>query len=214
MSGVVTEQRLTVFEWAKRYVGDPDSWQTRGELALKFLIEEGLERESLVLEIGCGCLSAGAPLIRWLEPGCYVGIEPNGWLVEAALAEMADLEERMPRFLWRSDFDASSEGRQFDFVFAHSVLSHAAYWQLQMFLAATASSLRRGGVALASYRLADEDSGADDWTYPDNTFFSWPSIQAAAWSCKLSAEQRPELRERMIEVAPADCHDWARFVRR
>ena len=43
------------------------------------------------------------------------------------------IAEKQPVFLQRTDFDASSLGRRFDFVISHSVLSHAAHWQCPQF---------------------------------------------------------------------------------
>ena len=37
--------------------------------------------KSHVLEVGCGCLSAGVPVMRYLQRGHYVGIDPNRWLL-------------------------------------------------------------------------------------------------------------------------------------
>ncbi len=71
-------------EAAQRYVATS---RTSGELQLELLKLEGCSRESHVLDVGCGCLSAGVPLMRYLRRGRYVGIEPNRWLLGAALAD-------------------------------------------------------------------------------------------------------------------------------
>jgi hypothetical protein len=43
-----------------------------------------------VLEIGCGCLVAGRPIMEFLSPDRYVGIEPNTWLIEAVKEQLPD----------------------------------------------------------------------------------------------------------------------------
>src|SRR5207237_831903 len=122
---------------------------------------QGMTERSRVLEVGCGCLSSGLPLIEHLQSGRYAGIEPNRWLVEAALAKFPHLDTREPRFLWRSDFDASELGMRFDYVIAHSVLSHAAHWQMEALLQRVRDVVDEGAVLLASLRLGDHNSFAE-----------------------------------------------------
>jgi cyclopropane fatty-acyl-phospholipid synthase-like methyltransferase len=90
-----------------------------------------------VLEIGCGCLHAGIPLIQYLEKGNYAGVDPNEWLRQKAMKKRYVrqlVKNKQARFLSVEDFDASELGIKFDFVLSHSVLSHCAHWQLEQFL--------------------------------------------------------------------------------
>jgi hypothetical protein len=64
--------------------------------------------------------------------------------------------EKRPVFLSRTDFDASETGRRFDFVLSHSILSHAAHWQLPVFLAHVAAVLSSYGTAVVWLRMHDE----------------------------------------------------------
>lgn len=208
----MSDERLSIFEWAKRYVGDPASWETRGIVMLDFLRDEGLEPRHRVLEVGCGCLSSGLPLLEFLDDGCYVGIEPNGWLVEAALAELSLSTPKTATFLWRSDFDAAECGVLFDFAIAHSILSHAADHQLAGCLLRVRDVMRPGGVFLASLRLGDHDTHAQTWVYPDVAFFTFDTVERVAGHAGFRAEVLPEHRERMVRVAPNDLHDWVRFT--
>ena len=140
---------------AQQYVGTDE---TSGGLQLELLKREGCVPSSKVLDIGCGCLSAGLPIMRYLDIGNYVGIEPNRWLIEAALESEEDkaiFVGKNARILFRDDFNASEIGTRFDFVLAHSVLSHAAHWQLGQFLGNSASVLGPWGKIMASIRLAE-----------------------------------------------------------
>jgi hypothetical protein len=67
---------------AKRYVGTDE---VSGQLQVELLKREGCVPTSKVLEVGCGCLNTGIQLIRYLEKGNYVGIDPNEWLRQVAL---------------------------------------------------------------------------------------------------------------------------------
>ena len=42
---------------------------------MTFFRERGLVPSSRLLEIGCGPLTAGIPIIEYLEPGNYVGVD-------------------------------------------------------------------------------------------------------------------------------------------
>lgn len=209
-------RRVSFFDWARSYCGDPHSWQERGLMTRELLRTIGCQSEHRVLELGCGALSAGEPLIRYLNKGGYVGIEPNGWLVEAAIhdLELGQLvHDKDASFLWRSDFDASELGGTFDFAVAHSVLSHAAAWQFPMMLRNVRLSLSKDGKILASLRLGPNDSNAVEWAYPHNTYFTPKTVRVTARACGFKAYFKRDFRRRMVEVAPNDFHDWVVFQR-
>ena len=115
---------------AQVYVGNANAdFHMAGILELELLKRNALRPSHHVLEIGCGALVGGRPIIQYLDPDRYVGIEPNTWLIEEARDHFPDSEElfstKRPIFLARTDFDGSEVGRVFDFVFSHSILSHA-----------------------------------------------------------------------------------------
>lgn len=101
---------------ALAYVGyDESTAEIVGELQLSLLRMNGLEARHDVLEIGCGALVAARRIIGFLDPGRYVGIEPNVWLIGAAIASGDQvrelLNEKKPTFLVNEDFDATVCGR-------------------------------------------------------------------------------------------------------
>ena len=59
-------------------------WEKMGRLQLDFLVEHGLTPDSCVLDVGCGALRAGIPLVGYLDPGRYYGIDINESLLEAS----------------------------------------------------------------------------------------------------------------------------------
>jgi SAM-dependent methyltransferase len=204
--------RRSVWEWSCDFVGDPASWGERGAKIAEFLKENGTTPESQVLEIGCGNLSQGKPLIEFLAPGHYCALEPAGWLVEAALAQFPRLESQAPRFEWRVDFDASGFRRDFDVIVAHSVLSHCAHHQLDELLARTREVARPGAVFLCSYRRGEANSFARDWVYPGVARFRFETIRASGLHFGWDVQQVPDYTQRLLEVAPADEHDWLRML--
>jgi len=210
---------------AREFVGTD---AVSGRLQVDLLMREGLQKDSHVLEIGCGSLSAGAHLIAYLDDERYVGIEPNAWLIETAF-ENAELRQavqaKRAKFLHVLDFDASSLGREYDFILSHSVLSHAAHHQLDQFLRNAANVLAPNGVIVASIRLAEgndfgscgsqdrDDSRDADWVYPGISWFKRSTVEAAAEVLPLQAVYRPDYTEYYTSTRPLECHDWFTFRR-
>jgi cyclopropane fatty-acyl-phospholipid synthase-like methyltransferase len=210
---------------AREFVGTD---AVSGKLQFELLRREGLAKDSYVLEIGCGALSAGAHLIDYLDDARYVGIEPNRWLIEAAF-ENAELRQaaqsKSAQFLHVLDFDASGLGMKFDFVLSHSVLSHAAHHQLEQFLRNAAKVLAPAGVIVASIRLAEgnpfgspgapnrDDSRDAEWVYPGVSWFKRSTLEAAAEKLQLKATYRADYTEYYTRTRPLECHDWFVFTR-
>jgi hypothetical protein len=135
-----------------------------GHGQLMALIDEGLQPESKVLDIGCGCLRTGYWLIHFLDADGYHGIEPARQRVEYGLKylfEDQDVKSKRPRFDFSSDFDSSAFGTRFDFFLAGSIWSHASKRQIGITLDSFLRDSTAGGVFLASYLPAH--SRADDY---------------------------------------------------
>jgi SAM-dependent methyltransferase len=200
------------------YVGTRPSG---GRVQLELLRLEGLQESHHVLEIGFGALMSGIPIMSFLETGHYAGIDPNTWLMEASLQipeNGAVVSERRPAFLHNTDFDASSLGRSFDYIYAHSIMSHAAHWQLPLFLENCAKVLRSGGKVVFSLRLtetnpygnegADRETCADEWVYPGVSFFHKETVvrEASKWFSRV--EHKPEFTRLLTADSKGVCHDW------
>lgn len=210
---------------ARRYVGTDE---LSGQLQLELLKREGCAPSSKVLEIGCGCLNAGIPIIKYLEKGNYVGIDPNEWLRKAVMTQRYVsqlIDSKQPRFLNRNDFDASEIDFKFDYVFSHSVLSHCAHWQLNSFLLKTAKVLDQKGRILSSIRLAEgnnygntgskdkKDSGYQEWQYPGVSYFTLSTIVDVAKKQGLVAIYKPEYTAFYTASRPNEFHDWIVFLK-
>ncbi len=200
--------------------------EVSGTLQADLLKNEGCTATSHVLEIGCGCLSAGAVLMSRLEAGHYVGIDPNEWLRETAFRRAnisALVAAKAPVFLSNFEFDAKSTGRMFDFILSHSILSHASHEQLPLYLNNTSAVLAPSGKIFASLFLSEgndfgnvgtkdrEDSRDTEWVYPGCSFFTHKTIQQFAQDAGLKAEYRRDLTEWFVKVRPGECHDWFMF---
>ena len=213
----------TKFQKAQVYVDAVgENFRIVGQAQLDLLKMNGCKPESHVLEVGCGCLVAGKPIIEYLNRDRYVGIEPNTWLIEAAAEGLAGckhlIQAKQPIFVSNFDFDASSTERKFDFVIAHSILSHAAHWQYPLFLQSVKKSLAPGGAILASIRFFKEggelagDSNDEEWVYPGVSYFSWETVQRVAAEHGYQVEWRKEWRDFFMSRHPRHSHDWLRLT--
>src|SRR5437899_12715998 len=111
----------TLFQKAQIYVGNVDeNYVTVGQLQLELLKINGCEPASHALEIGAGCLVAGRPIMQYLMPERYLGIEPNSWLIKAFKEGLTDIvsliEEKRHLLLAVMYFDLSSTGSTLVFL--------------------------------------------------------------------------------------------------
>lgn len=147
-------------------IGD---FESVGRLQLITLLDAGLNPNSKVLDIGCGCLRAGYWLIRFLNTSCYFGIEPNRKMLEAGIQVLFEpglLELKKPRFDHNTEFDSSVFGEKLDFFLARSVWTHAAKNHISQMLDSFVRDSTVHGVFLTSYLRAgwrNHDYHGDGW---------------------------------------------------
>jgi SAM-dependent methyltransferase len=137
--------------------GPPADFERVGRLGFEVLLREGLLPSSRVLDVGCGALRVGYWLMRFLDSGCYFGIEPNREMLRVGLEELLEpevVQRAEAHFSHNDDFDFSVFGERFDFVFARSIWTHASKPQIHAMLASFAATSAPGGVFLASYHPA------------------------------------------------------------
>ena len=90
----------------RAYIGPPEDYDLIGAMTFNLLTTLGLRQHHTLADIGCGSLRAGRLFIPYLNPGKYLGIEPNRWLVDEGIrmevgADMIRIKQ--PRF-----YDSSS----------------------------------------------------------------------------------------------------------
>ena len=140
------------------FLGGPRrDFERVGRLCLDVLLREGLSPSSSVLDVGCGALRVGYWLMRFLDPGCYFGIEPNREMLKVGLEQVLEpevLARAHPHFDHNDRFDFSVFGERFDFVLARSIWTHTAKSQISAMLGSFAQTAAPAGVLLASYHPA------------------------------------------------------------
>lgn len=197
----------TLLERAKKleqeaFLGGPlHSFETAGRMQLQILLKEGLNPDSKVLDIGCGCLRGGYWLIHFLDPGCYFGIEPNRRMLEAGvqtILEPGQMDLKRPRFDDNPDFDFSVFGERFDFFMARSIWTHASKNQIRTMLDGFVRHSKPGATFLTSYRRAS-------WLRRDD-------YQAAKWVGKSPESDLPGMVRHSFRWIGGECRERGLFV--
>lgn len=154
----------------KAYVGPAGQYDLMGATQFRLLCSLGLRARHAVLDVGCGSLRAGRLLISYLDEGCYFGIEPNGWLIDDAVAKEIGHDQiriKKPRFDHNADFDLAVFGRTFDFILAQSVFSHAGRDLIVRALANLRTALAPDGLAAVTFIEGRDDFEGGGWVYPE-----------------------------------------------
>jgi len=141
-------------------VGPPQIWADKRRFQFEFLTSHGLRPEHRLLDIGCGALRGGIPLIGYLDAGNYAGIEARADVLEEGRKELARarLEPKRPLLIHASDPAQIQLAAAFDFVWAHSVLYHMPDDVLDAYLGLVSSCLRDGGQFYANVKLRRRDN--------------------------------------------------------
>jgi hypothetical protein len=163
-------QRKAEILGEKAFLGFPAAdFEKAGREQLTYMLSAGLNPDSKVVDVGCGVLRAGYWLIRFLDPGCYCGIEPHtgrlGMGVNTIL-EPEVLAAKRPRFDTNAHFDTSVFGETFDFFLAYSIWMHASKRQIQAMLDSFLRDSTEDAVFLTSYLPAG-------WRKPDYKGDGW-----------------------------------------
>jgi SAM-dependent methyltransferase len=172
----------------KQHVGPPELYSAIGRHQFELLQLCGLSPNHSVLDIGCGSLRAGGFIIRYLEPGKYFGIEPNRNVLRDGIThnlDKATLENKRPTFSYDTEFNLSLFGRQFDFLLAHSIFTHAAQHQIKKCFVEARRVMSAESVFLANYNRADTNYAGMTWVYPSHVAYTFAGISALAQEAEL-----------------------------
>lgn len=138
----------------RQYVEPGVSYDSGGKVFSR-LYAQGLRQEHRLLDVGCGSLRVGRLLIPYLDRGNYRAIEPQKWLVEAAIEHEIGAEILTLRDVQIDDeagFNLTVFGEGvFDWVLVSSILTHVNHAQMEAIVTTAARALRSGGTLLCDY---------------------------------------------------------------
>ncbi len=179
-------------EQYRAYVGPPADYDLVAAMSFSLLVALGLRQQHRLLDVGCGSLRVGRLLIPYLNRGHYVGIEPNGWLIEEGVQRElgADLVRIKAPTFHVADSTAGlppAAAAPFDFALAQSVFSHTGADLLARWLREIAAVLAPAGALVATYLPAEEDARATGWVYPGCVRYRPDTLASMARACGLRA---------------------------
>lgn len=109
----------------ERMVGPVGYWKELQQYQVNVLLANGLKPGHSLLDLGCGPLQGGIPLIRYLEAGRYTGVDIAAANIEAACRQVVrhDLALKNPRLIHSAKFgDDHLSGATFDFIWVSQLL--------------------------------------------------------------------------------------------
>jgi hypothetical protein len=153
-----------------------------------------------LLDIGCGSLRAGRLFINYLDEGNYYGIEPNKWLIEEAITSQVGqdlISIKKPQFDYNSTFSTNVFSKEFDFILAQSVFSHASFDLVRTALHNSKESLKIDGLIAANFALGKGDFEGSRWVYPELVNYHQRIIERLAEDAGLFIRRIPWYHPRL-----------------
>ena len=167
------------------FVGPAERYDAAAHLQFNLLTLLGLRENHTLLDIGCGSLRAGRLFITYLLPGHYFGLEPERWLVEEGIQKELGrdcLALKKPEFSYDGNFTLTGFGREFDFLLAHSIFSHAPPAQIRRCLEQARQCMKPDSLFAATFLEGEENYTGTDFVQPGSVTYqlAWMQETAAA----------------------------------
>lgn len=159
----------------RAFVSPPDKYDLVSALQFSLLSFLGLREEHYLLDIGCGSLRGGRLFIPYLLRGRYFGIEPEQWLIEEGIKHelgQAIIELKQPTFYNDRSFNLQHFQREFDFLLAQSIFSHASQVQIHACLAAASKVMKPQAIFVANFVESEVNYTGDEWVYPGGSTYT------------------------------------------
>ena len=174
------------------YIGPAEHYELLSARHFMLLFLLGMRERHNVLDFGCGSLRSGRLVMTYLGKGRYCGIDPNRWLIEAAIKHEIGhslIKIKKPRFAFNSDGRMTAFGISFDFIHAHSVLTHAPPQLVRTFFDQAGKVLTRNGLVLATFFRGEVNYEGAEWVYPDLVTYRLETMQQ--WAAEAALQFRP-----------------------
>jgi len=172
-------QARTEEERLEEMVGPPGVWQESRDFQIDFLRRNGLEPGDSVLDIGCGPLRGGIPLIRYLDEARYTGIDIRHRVIEEAWSQIRNekLTIKAPNVVVSNSFGREELGdTRFDCIWCFQVLYHLDDQLVEDCLAQIACRLAGHGSCYANVNLLSEEGRWKEFPYVRRSLEFYESI--------------------------------------
>ncbi len=140
-------------------VGPPEFWKEKRAFQIAFLQRQGLRPDNTLVDIGCGTLRGGVPIIEYLERGNYAGADVRAEIETEGRAELAEhhLNDKAPTLAYGRRLADVHFGRRFDFAWAFAVLFHLTDEHLAECFSFVREHLTPAGVFYANVNLGHHE---------------------------------------------------------
>ena len=167
--------------------------------------------KSKTLDIGCGTLRGGVPLIDYLEEGHYFGLEMRADVLEEGRKELARvrLESKNPVLIVAEDITNAPLERSFDYAWAFSVLFHMTDEILEDCVRMVSRHLAPNGVFYANVNIGDAPPG--NWQGFPVMYRSWRQYEQLCESHGLAVKDIGSL-EQLGHVCGDESQDRQRML--
>ena len=152
-------------------VGPAKLWKTKRDFQIQFLRRIGLKPDHYFLEIGCGTLRGGVPIIDYLDSARYYGIEARANVLEEGKKELAEanLLQKVPVLIAAEDISTVKLNQEFDYIWAFSVLIHMKDEILKDCFSFVSKHLKSDGYFYANVNTSTGPDGewkGEDFLFP------------------------------------------------
>jgi len=140
----------------------PGSHDMNRKYQIDFLVKNGLLPEHTLIEIGCGTLRGGIPIIKFLNSGNYFGVDVRKSVLKEARAELSQhqLERKQPTIVLMMEA-REMISRKADIIWAFHVLIHMNQERLKEAFEFVAEKLKSSGRFLATAQIGAEHE--EEW---------------------------------------------------
>jgi SAM-dependent methyltransferase len=176
-------------------VGPASAWKEKRDVQIAFLQTRGLAPSNQFIDIGCGTLRGGIPIIDYLAAGNYTGVDVRTEVEPEARAELAKhaLDSKQPHLHFGVDLATFDLDQAFDVAWAYAVLFHLSDERLAECLAFVRAHLAPGGAFYANVKLGEHPP--DQWREFPLIWRSMDAYRAAAATAQLSIEDLGSVRD-------------------
>jgi hypothetical protein len=172
----------------RAYVGPPEDYDLISAMCFNLLTSLGLRQHHVVLDIGCGSLRLGRLLIPYLNRECYLGVDPNKWLIEDGINNEIGLdliELKNPTFYFNDSITNFNSLSKIDFAIAQSIFSHCSINLIENWVYEVSIRLKSTGALLATYVSDHNNYEGDGWIYPGCVGYTEEKLSEIARKYKL-----------------------------
>jgi SAM-dependent methyltransferase len=143
-------------------VGPPRLWKMKRDFQIRFLKQFGLEPRHHLLDLGCGTLRGGIPIIEYLEKGHYFGVEVRREVLDEGRKELrkSKLVDKEPTLIVAEDLSSLVLDTEFDYIWAFSVLIHMEDEILYDALGFVRRHLKDDGSFYGNVNVSDRPDGS------------------------------------------------------